>query len=244
MSKIMFFDIETSPNVCYSWRIGYNINLTPDNIVEERKIMCICWKYAGEDATYALTWDKNHDDKKMLAEFNRVIQECDVAIGHNGDKFDLKWVKTRNIFHKLPPINNVITVDTLKLARNQFNFNSNKLDYIGDMLGVGRKTETGGYSLWTRVLSGEKKALNEMVEYCRNDVVLLEDVYNAIRPYVDRTPIHMGMLKHNDRLACPSCGCKKVYKSSKVTLRTGTYQRYKCTECGHIYRDSRKLRGV
>lgn len=241
MSKIMFFDIETSPNVVYSWRVGNKINLTTDNIVHERKIICISWKYEHEDYVYSLTWDKNQDDKQMLKEFGKELENCDVAIGHNGDKFDIKWVKTRNIIHKLPPLNNIVTIDTLKLARRYFNFNSNRLDYLGDILGVGRKHETGGYSLWTAVLDGDKKALNKMVEYCNQDVILLEDVFHEITPYVDRMPAHLGIIKGKDRVSCKACGSTDTQKYGIRKKTTGSYQRYKCNSCCHTYLDSRKL---
>ena len=39
--KILFFDIETSFNICWSWSIGRKISLSDDNILEERKIICI-----------------------------------------------------------------------------------------------------------------------------------------------------------------------------------------------------------
>ena len=39
--KRLFFDIETSPNIGYFWRAGYKLNIGADNIIEERKIICI-----------------------------------------------------------------------------------------------------------------------------------------------------------------------------------------------------------
>jgi hypothetical protein len=66
MAKIkrLFFDIETSPNVGFFWTAGYKQNISHDNIIKERAIICICYKWAGEDKIYSLTWDKNQNDKK------------------------------------------------------------------------------------------------------------------------------------------------------------------------------------
>jgi len=235
--KIMFFDIETSPNEVYSWRVGNKINLTPDNIIKERRVMCICWKYKGEGYTYSLTWDEEQDDKSMLKEFGEELRDADVAIGHNGDNFDIKWVKTRTLYHNLPPINQVTTIDTLKLARVNFNFNSNKLDYLGKVLKVGAKTETGGYSLWTRVMDGEEEAMEEMVEYCRNDVVLLEDVYDKLVPHAAKLPVHIGSLLSGTRECCPACGETEFYAIHAKTLASGKKSlRRKCADCHHLYR--------
>lgn len=236
----MFFDIETSPNVVYSWRIGQKVNLTTDNIIEERRIICICWKYLGEDTTYYLTWDKNQNDKEMLREFGKELESADVAIGHNGDAFDLKWVKTRNLMHKLPPLTNITTIDTLKLSRRYFNFNSNKLDYLGEALGLGRKTETGGYSLWLGCLDNDKKSLDKMVDYCCNDVVLLENVYKQLLPYVDRTNFHAGYHMTGDLNSCPSCGSCATIKYGHVRTRTGIFTKRQCKDCGHVFKSSKK----
>jgi hypothetical protein len=42
--KRLFFDIETSPNIGYFWRAGYKLNIGHENIIEERKIICISYK--------------------------------------------------------------------------------------------------------------------------------------------------------------------------------------------------------
>lgn len=238
----LLVDIETSPNTCYSWRVGYNINLTPENIIQERRIICISWKWRGDGYVYNLNWDKNQDDKSMLIEFNKVLSEAGVVIGHNIDAFDLKWIKARNIYHELEPLNNIQTIDTLKLARRYFNFNSNKLDYLGQFLGLGEKAETGGYSLWKQVLKGCPKAMKTMLNYCDNDVVLTERVYDRLKAHADRTPVHMGMLKHQDRLACPCCGERNAHKWGTKVLRSGKYQLYFCNDCGHKYRDNKQLK--
>ena len=41
--KRLFFDIETSPNIVFAWRIGYNLSLQTHDIIEERKIICISY---------------------------------------------------------------------------------------------------------------------------------------------------------------------------------------------------------
>ena len=181
--KKLFFDIETSPNVTFSWRIGNKINLSHDNIIQERAIICICWKWEGEDKVHSLQWDKGCD-KEMLKKFSKIIDSADIIIGQNSDKFDIKWLRTRCIYHNIfisPKFN---SIDTLKFAKSGFNFNSNKLDYMGQFLGVGQKIHTE-YNLWKDiVLNNSKEAMLKMVTYCKQDVQLLEEVYNKLQNYV------------------------------------------------------------
>ena len=45
--KRLFFDIETSPNIGFFWSSGYKINIPFENILKERAIICIAYKYQG-----------------------------------------------------------------------------------------------------------------------------------------------------------------------------------------------------
>ena len=59
----LYFDLEVSPNIVSTWRIGYNINIMHDNIVKERAIICACYKWEGDDRVYSLQWNKGDDNK-------------------------------------------------------------------------------------------------------------------------------------------------------------------------------------
>lgn len=179
----LFFDIEVSPNVVFSWRIGYDINLTHENIIQERAIICIGYKWEHESKVHSLEWD-NGDDEEMLREFAKIIDSADEIVGQNSDRFDVKWLRTRCLFHEIPISPKFYSIDTLKFAKSGFNFNSNKLDYMGEFLGVGRKIRTE-YDLWKNItLENCKESLTLMVDYCKQDVLLLEKVYNKLKNYV------------------------------------------------------------
>lgn len=239
-NNLLFFDLETCPNVVNSWAVGRDINLTTENIVEERRIICISYKWHQDDYVHRLTWDKNQCDRDMLKEFSQVVRESAAVVGHNSDRFDIKWIKTRALIHGLEPLNHIKSIDTLKLARKNFNFNSNRLDYLGDILGLGRKKETGGYSLWTRVMAGDKEALEEMGEYCDRDVVLLEDVYNKIAPHAEGAQVvHKGVLRGGSRLDCDVCGAR-TYAGHTYKNKTGAKQ--KVIRCSN--QDCRKSTSV
>lgn len=180
----LFFDIEISPNLVVSWQIGRKINLSTENIVEERKIICICYKWSNDSKIYSLTWDENSDDKTLLKKFSKIVEEADEVIGHNSDNFDIKHVRARCIYHNIPFPIKLNSVDTLKMARQGYKFNSNKLDYIAKFLGVGAKTDNGGLELWKDIfLYNSKESLNKMVEYCKNDVDILEKVYISLQEF-------------------------------------------------------------
>jgi DNA polymerase elongation subunit (family B) len=240
-NKLLVLDIETSPNVGYFWRPGYNVTLNHSNIVEERKIICVSYKYLGKDKVYNLKWDRNQCDKKLLEKLGPVIAQSDGLIMHNGDRFDLPWIKGRILHHELPPLNNVQTIDTLKLARSNFNLNSNTLDYVSKFLGNEGKLPTD-FGLWKSIMKGDRKALKYMCEYCDQDVVELEKVFMKLLPYFDKLPINLAILNGGTRDDCPCCGSHKVHRHSIKVTKVGRYQKYQCQSCGHVFADSRMLK--
>lgn len=216
----LFYDIETSPNVVFSWRVGRKINLDHDNIIKERAVICICWKWEGDKTVKSLTWDSNQDDRAMLAEFVEAIHQADEAIGHNLARFDFPWVKTRCLFHGLPPIPDTKIVDTLKWARSKFSFNSNRLDYLGQFLGMGGKLKTG-FGLWKAVvLDKDPKALHDMVTYCKRDVDLLEKVWAKLAQWC-APATHAGVLGGDDKWTNPRTGGTNVKLSKTTVTATG-----------------------
>lgn len=233
--KRLFFDIETSPNVVYAWRIGYNINLQPHDIITERRIISIHYSWENEDTVHYLTWDENQCDKKMLVEFIKVMNQADEIIGHNSDRFDEKWIRTRCIYHRIQAMPKYKSLDTLKKAKFGFNFNSNKLDYIAKFLGVGAKVEHSGFDMWKGVMNNDAEALKEMVTYGNGDVIVLKDVYYAMQSYIKQNS-HAGVFNTRMKYSCPICGNEEVelYKNEVTTL--GTIKRIMhCSIDNHYY---------
>jgi len=238
-NKRLYFDIETSPNVVYSWRVGRRINLDYNNIVKERAIICICYKWEDKDEVHSLKWD-NGCDKKMLKKFVKVADKATEIVGHNSDRFDIKWVRGRLLYHRIPDIVNFTSIDTLKDARSRFLLNSNRLDYIGQYLGVGEKMETGGFQLWVDVMEGDDDALQRMIDYCKQDVLLLEKVYKEIEDYT-KVKSHLGVLNGGGKWSCPRCSSNNVKCNKTRTTRTGIIRREMlCHDCKRNYTISNK----
>jgi predicted PolB exonuclease-like 3'-5' exonuclease len=228
----LFWDIETSPNAVLSWRIGYKINLSTEDILSERKIICIGYKWEGEKEVHILKWDENQDDKKMLIKFLEVANEADEIVHHNGDSFDMPWFKTRCLYHKITTFPEYKTVDTLQWAKRYFLFNSNKMDYIAKYLGHGGKIKTG-YTLWKKiVLEKCPESMKLMCEYCQHDVILLEKVWNDMRLAV-KPKTHAGVTQGKEKYTCSHCGSEHVHKSKTRVSATGNIQhQMHCDDCG------------
>lgn len=231
----LFFDIETSPNIGLFWQAGYKQRIDYSNIIKERAIICICYKWEEEKEVYSLQWDAKQSDKKMLERFIEIAGQASELVGHNGDKFDLTWIRTRCLFHGLAALPNYVTIDTLKISRNKFRFNSNRLNYIADYLGIGRKIKTE-FDLWKKILlDSDKTSMEKMVKYCKKDVVLLEKVFTKLKGFVE-PKFHYGVLFGQDRNSCPECGSDELVKVNSRTTATGLKKiQYKCNTCNRYH---------
>lgn len=227
-ARVLIYDIETSPNIGWFWRAGYKLNISPDNIIKERAIICVSYKWLGEDQVYNLSWDKNQDDKFLLEQFIEVLNEADLIVAHNGDNFDLKWLKTRALYHRLPMLPNYKQFDTLKLVKSKLNLNSNRLDYIAKFLGFEGKNKTT-IDLWIDIVyKKSQEAMNTMLEYCDEDVRQLEKVYKELR-YLDNPRLHQGIIQGKVKQTSPVTGSVNIEHVKRVTTNRGTVK--------HIMRD-------
>ena len=223
-TKVLIYDIETSYNIVSAWRVGYNITLPHYTVIKERAIICVSYKWLGEDEVYNLSWDKNQDDKFLLEQFIEVMNEADVLVAHNGDRFDIKWIKTRALKHGLEMLPYYNQVDTLKIAKKHFYLNSNKLDYISQFLGFEGKISTEP-KLWDKIiLEKDPDALNEMIIYCDEDVRQLEKVYNKLKVW-DKPKQHTGSLIADDKTSSPISGSKNLELIKTTTTPNGTKKR-------------------
>lgn len=219
--KILFYDIETSYGLAKAWRPGWKVKLTQDNFITVPKIICISYKWNYEDTVHTVRWDSNQDDKLLLELFIPELNKADFIVAHNGDKFDLPWIKTRALANDLEMHPKYKTVDTLKIARYKHRFLSNRLDDIGEYLKLGRKIKVD-FALWDRViLEKSEKALKEMIKYCEQDVLLLEKVYNKLSKQ-ELPVVHNGVLQGSTKNTSPYTGKSNVELVKTTTSKSGT----------------------
>jgi hypothetical protein len=231
--RILFFDIEVSPTIAAVWS-PYEANA----IWVEQYSQVLCWSakwQGGKHLTKAQCDMEGYvpgvlNDLALITELHTMMCSADVLVAHNGDSFDVKVMKAMFIRNGLPPTPPVKSIDTKKGAKGEFRFFSNRLDSIGDELGIGRKVSTGGFDLWRDCMKGDAKAWNRMKRYNKGDVTLLENTYNKLMPWMQRHPnigLFMGLSD-----ACRNCGGTDLQKRGFRYTATGHNPRYKCNNCG------------
>jgi DNA polymerase elongation subunit (family B) len=238
--KVLFYDIETSLMPVAVFQLANNDWIDPSNLLGDRYIICASWKWQGEKVIHAVSvlddpkrYKENpHDDTHVIKVLHEVLSKADVVVGHNSDSFDKRYVDTRILKHGLSPLPPVVQVDTYKIAKQKFLFASNKLDFIGKYLGLGQKIKTSP-KLWLRVMAGDKEAVLEMVRYNKQDVNLLEQVYEKLKPYIPNM-LNRSLVGANE--GCPRCGSKKIQSRGVHKAISRVYRRFQCIGCGGWFR--------
>lgn len=233
--SVVLLDIETSPIIGYAWE-AFDTNLL--KIIQPSKIISVAWKELGEKKVHVKcisdyrSYSPNVvEDKELVQEIWNVLDKADVVIGHNSDSFDLKKLNMRFVVHKLNAPSPYQTIDTCKISKRYFKFDSNSLNNLCMFLELGEKVSHSGFSLWEKCMSGDYKAWSLMKDYNANDVVLLEKVYLALRPFQDRHPNLAVVAGESAVENCPSCLSKNLTKRGFSFTKTGRKQRYQCSDC-------------
>jgi hypothetical protein len=238
-AKILLFDIETTPMEVYVWGLFGNKYINHGNIIEDWNILSWSAKWLCDSEVMSEIQSPedaiNRDDSKVVGGIWDLINQADIVIAHNGDKFDLKKLNTRFHMNGYLPPSPYQSIDTLKVAKRSFAFSSNRLDYLGKIMTNKGKIDTN-FKLWTDCLKGDKKALKEMLQYNEEDVRLLEEVYVELRPWIKSHP-NVGI--YVDGEACPSCGSDDIVPNGGYyTTMVNQYESFRCNGCGSL---SRKL---
>ena len=150
--KVLFYDIETSMNIGGYFGPDYETRITHRYL--DWRVLCFGYKWGHEDRKARMVgqpqfdsygkdpdWPFWHlDDSDVVAECWALLNEADIVVGHNSDRFDNPKMNARFIEQGLGPPAPYRTVDTLKIARQSFKFPSNKLDHVAAALGVGGRS--------------------------------------------------------------------------------------------------------
>jgi hypothetical protein len=234
--KILLLDIETAPLHGNFWSTGQQY-ITPEQIEQD-------WFIFGYSAKWLLSTEMmsdfvtpkeavKRDDKRIMQSAHKLVTEADIIIGHNVKNFDMPRLKTRFFMNGLKPPMPYQLLDTLQVARKEFAFASNKLNYLSRIILRKEKIKTDR-TLWAKCEIGDQDALDYMEEYCRMDTQLLEDVYVELRGWMTQHP-NLPIIMDAKDPACTNCGCFEFTEEEGYYMTPqNKYEAVRCTNCGAI----------
>ena len=226
--KILFLDLETTPLTAHTWGL-WDQNIAINQILAHTEVMCFGAKWYGKDKV--IFKSIHHNGKQaMLEEIHKLMNEADAVVGWNSAAFDVKHLNREFLEAGMFPPSPTKDIDLMKAVKARFKFPSNKLDYVAQKLGVGAKVKHSGFDLWIKCMANNKKAWKEMKEYQIQDVELLVELYEKLRPWI---PMHPNTALYDDvEGGCNTCSSLKLERRGFSISSTGKYQRYQCQDCG------------
>jgi DNA polymerase elongation subunit (family B)/predicted RNA-binding Zn-ribbon protein involved in translation (DUF1610 family) len=236
--KILLLDIETAPNMAYVWGL-FKETIPLQRVVESGYVLCWAAKWLGDES---IMFDSVHRSKPriMLKRIHDLLEEADAVIHYNGNSFDIPTLNKEFLLNRMTPPSPAKQIDLLNVSRGRFRFLSNKMDYVAQALGVGKKKNTT-FELWVKCMEKDEEAWAKMEEYNKEDVLILERIYEVYKPWIKNHP-NVGLYRDSDVPTCPACGGVHLTRRGYSYTVNAKFQRYHCNDCGHWSRDRKNIR--
>lgn len=234
--KILTADIETLPITTYNWTL-FDEPRALDRLVKDWAVYMAAAKWMHEKKVMIRDTEKAfdpYDDKEVVRWLCELLDEADIVVGQNVQKFDLRKIRARAIMHGLKPFREPQVVDTLLMGREVAQFTSHKLEYLSDKLTKTKKSKHKafpGFEMWLAIIDKNPRAYKESRDYNRDDVLSTEELYKVLRPWARRHP-NVAQYYDDEKCRCPRCGSDKVLAGGHIHRGVSTYIEMTCLDCG------------
>jgi DNA polymerase elongation subunit (family B)/DNA-directed RNA polymerase subunit RPC12/RpoP len=230
--RILGLDIETAPNSVHVWGL-FNQNIGINQIQQTGRVMCWAAKWYGERQVEFRSEHEEGEDahRAMIERAHELLDQADAVLSYNGKRFDMPTLNREFLKYGMPPPSPYHHIDLLLVAKKQFRFVSNKMDNLARELGIKGKVRHSGHEMWTNCMAGDDKAWAMMERYNKQDVRMMEKLYEAMLPWIVTHPNH-GMYSDESRPVCTNCGSHRLQARGHAMTRTQKYRRFQCTDCG------------
>jgi len=245
--RILTIDIETCPIEGYVWSI-WEQNVGLDQIKAEWSILSYCAKWLNEkkliyDDTSGRGPKRVRDDKKLMKGLWKLLNEADIVVAQNGQRFDVKKINARLIEHGFKPYSPIRIVDTKLVAKKHFAFTSNRLEWMSRHVISEPKSKHKkfpGFELWLECLKDNPAAWAEMKKYNCQDVVSTEKLYLKMLPWISGHP-NVGAYTAGLGHKCLNCGSVNLQRRGFALTQQSKFHRVQCMDCGKWGREKQNL---
>ncbi len=238
--KTLYIDVETAPNLAHVWGL-FRQTVSISQLMESSRVICFAAKWRG-DRKVTFHSEFTSGREVMLDVIHSMMDEADVLVHYNGNSFDVPTINKEFVLRGMTPPAPAQQLDLYRVIRKKFRFPSNKLAYVSQALGLVGKLPHEGHELWVKCLAGDPKAWRVMERYNKRDVTLLEDLHDAVLPWISNHP--NARLVNDDEGVCPNCGTSSLRKEGFTYTQVGKYQRFQCRNCGAWSRSGRRSAGT
>jgi len=251
--KIFVTDIETSTILTEVFDSGKQY-VGKQNILESWYMICWAgmWLDSGEvfGDTVTSKEAQNRDDSRISESLYKYVDEADILITYNGKGFDVPRMYRRFKENGLNKPSYFNHIDLYPTIRNQFDYESNAMDFVASRLELVRKIQNSGWTFWQAASRGDEQTLEEMFTYCKGDIPPLQELYYEFRTWIPNHPAIFMYDLDTDEPQCRYCGSTEITTISDRLIPVGLnlYKQYRCNEChgtgrykeGQLSKDKKK----
>lgn len=239
-ARILLLDIETAPMEAYIWSQWQKF-ISLDMLKVDWYIIAWAAKWLGEDEIYykdVRATVGEEEDGSIMGDLWDLLDEADIVVTQNGDKFDIPKINSRFLANGYQPPSPYRKVDILKINKRVFGHTSNKLEYLAEKFNVHFKKLQHemfpGFKLWKACLNKVSAAWEEMEVYNKHDVLSLEELYIKLAPWDNKHP-NVNVYTDSHDVKC-TCGCTEWERYGYAYTNLSRFQQYRCKKCGKVQR--------
>mgnify|MGYP001582779592 CR=1 FL=1 len=160
------------------------------------RIHCASIRHYGEE-TLTLRIDETKigrkekwNDRDLAVAIRDELEKQFMIISYNGVMFDLKYLNSRLMFHRERVLKKPLHKDLLWTAKTVFALSDNRLVTVQEFLGLDASKTRLRPDMWNRAAAGDPVALDYVCTHCEADVLVLEQVFEHLVPFIKE--VHSG----------------------------------------------------
>lgn len=241
--KTLYYDIETT--LAKSYHFNYwKTNIGVKQMIEPSHMLSHAWAWDDGEVFSSILTQKEalaKDDERIVLEAWSLFDQADIIVAHNGKRFDVGKCNGYFLKYGLPKPSPFKVIDTLEIAKKNFNLPFKSLEYLAKFLDVELKLDAGGIETWIGCEQGDQEALNTMEYYNRGDIVTLREIHKRLKGW-DNNGVNIALYNDNHDALCTHCGSDDVSAlTDKYTFTPQRkYQVYRCNSCQAVLRSNTK----
>jgi DNA polymerase elongation subunit (family B) len=235
--KILTLDIETRPSKVYQFDLRNDGYISLDKVIEPGYVICFAAKWYGQKKVMFHSEYDPGGREEMAFVANTLFDQADVVVGYNSAGFDVKHLQAEieTLQPELWLPSPWIDVDLYKVVRKNFRFLSHRLQHVAEQLDIGSKLQHSGFGLWRGWMEGDPKAIRTMTRYCKQDVVLTEELFERLKRRIKNLP-STAAVEGIPGTVCLNCLSRDLVRYGWHHTPAGAkYQRYRCNDCGKVH---------
>lgn len=165
--KTCIFDMET---------MGFDADF-------DRMICAVVKEYGTRrDATVIRPKDPKNDVDDIV-KLRDKLETYDIVVTYYGKGFDIPWLNSRLLLLGERRLKKMYHIDLYYVFRNKAKraVRRKSLAHVGDILELEEEKMHISNAIWRAAHDGDTGAIDKIVERCKSDVIMTEDVYNRLK---------------------------------------------------------------